>query len=121
MNKIMKIFILEDNKERINFFKEKLNKHDLFITDNVYDAIEYIDKSYKEIDLYFLDHDLGDEIYVNTNDYNTGTTLAKHIKTKEDLNGRIIIHSMNYFGAQEMMIHLPQAEYIPMILLMKKL
>lgn len=110
----MKIFILEDSEQRINFFKEVLDKHDLFITDNITSAINYIDDNYTDIDLYFLDHDLGEHVEEN------GVVLAKYMKDKE-INGRIIIHSMNYFGAQEMMFYLPQAEYIPMSLIIKKL
>ena len=116
----MKIFILEDNMERIDFFKERLAKHDLFITDDVTDAMKYIDENYKDIDLYFLDHDLGGDVYVDCEVYNTGSTLAKYMG-KMIIQGRIIIHSMNYIGAMNMMVYLPQAEHIPMNLIIRNL
>jgi hypothetical protein len=63
-------------------------------------------------DVFFFDHDLGDRIFVNSNDENTGYQVAKFMSDK-NIKGRVIIHSYNPIGAKNMMNVLPQAVYIP--------
>jgi hypothetical protein len=65
-----------------------------------------------EWDLICLDHDLGGEVYVDSNELNTGYQVAKFLATKNP-KCLIIIHSSNFWGACNMMSVLPQADYIP--------
>ena len=106
-----KIFILEDMDMRISFFKKILSDYNLTIVKTAKEAIEILSKNL-DFDILFLDHDLGDRIFVNTKDENTGSTVATFLSDKE-VKGRIIIHSYNPVGAKHMLGLLPKAIYIP--------
>lgn len=106
-----KILILEDNHDRINTFKEKFKKDDVYFFDNVQEAIKAYDL-FAPFDVIFLDHDLDNEIYVPSGDPNTGYQFAKFLETKESLP-QIIIHSMNVVGAKNIKNILPDAEIVP--------
>lgn len=96
-----KILILEDNEERIKFFKKKLDKyHQTVYFDNVGKAIEYINNN--EVDILFLDHDLDQRIFVSSDEENTGFQFAKYIKKSGKTFDQIIIHSMNCMGSKKM-------------------
>lgn len=96
-----RILILEDSKERIVFFKKKLDKyHQTVYFDNVKKAIEYINNN--EVDVLFLDHDLDQRIFVKSEEENTGFQLAKFIKESGKMFEQIIIHSMNNIGSKKM-------------------
>ena len=107
----MKIFILEDAPERIKIFREVLKGNEIVQVDNAKDAIEILSKDLN-FSYFYLDHDLGGEIFVSVDNYNTGTTVAKYLSGK-NIEGTIIIHSMNYYGAVAMKGYLPQARIIP--------
>lgn len=114
-----KILILEDDQNRIQFFKEKLKKHDVYFFDNVEEAKMSIELM-GPFDTFFLDHDLDDNIYVKSEEKNTGYQLAKFMHEKK-IEAQIIIHSMNPIGAQNMKNLLPTATVIPFSTLRKKL
>jgi CheY-like chemotaxis protein len=105
----MNIFILEDDETRQDKFKRKYIGHDVTITDNVTEAKEFLSQS--KHDLIFLDHDLGGETYVDSNNENTGYQLAKWIATQPKIlsESTIIIHSLNPVGVQNMKFALPSA------------
>jgi CheY-like chemotaxis protein len=107
----MKIFVLEDNDERIQFFKEKLGDiHTLTFSKKVPEAIEIIKND--EFTTFFLDHDLDDRTYVNSDEPNTGFQLCKWLKENpEYLPFQIFIHSMNSVGAQRMYDELKDLEH----------
>ena len=72
----MKILILEDSKERIKIFKKNLTKyHDLYFFDNVQDARDALELM-GPWDMLFLDHDLDNRVYVESEEPNTGYQLA---------------------------------------------
>ena len=94
----MKILILEDRKERIDFFREKLHAHEVSFFEHVTDAISFISNNY--VDIIFLDHDLEQLHDVPSDNFNTGYEFAKYIvDNKLAENSTIIIHSMNPVGA----------------------
>lgn len=107
----MKIFILEDNIQRIDVLIANLSNHSLTITSNAPDAIDFLTKD-SEYDFFLLDHDLGGEIFVDINEPNTGSTVAKFLGGK-NIKGKVIVHSWNTVGAQNMMAHLPKSTHIP--------
>jgi len=95
----MRIFILEDDENRVVTFKNKLHDHDLVIVDNAEDAIRELQAG--DFDAIFLDHDLGGETYVDTNNKNTGSEVvrwmcAAYMPTPVAANTAMIIHSLNY-------------------------
>ena len=118
MEQKMKILILEDSQARINTFKQKLNnkEYELYFFDKVKDA-ELALENIGGFSVAFLDHDLDNEIFVDSNNENTGYQLAKYIAEKNIDIPSIIIHSMNVVGAQNMKSLLPKAEIIPFPLL----
>jgi DNA-binding NtrC family response regulator len=110
MRKI-KVLILEDSHERRNIFRNKLSKDcELYFYDQVEDAKKAID-SLGPFEIIFLDHDLDHRIYVDSDEKNTGYQLAKYIAEK-NLDVRVIIHTMNIYGAARMLEVLPQAEHV---------
>lgn len=99
----MKILILEDSEERMNWFRKKLDGEIDHAT-KPDKAIEFLQSN--EYDLILLDHDL--EVYHYDYDVNcdktTGLCVAKWLGENPTNNesAQIIIHSMNNNGAQRM-------------------
>jgi hypothetical protein len=105
--------ILEDSFARIDTFRRKLEKdYDLYFFDNVKDSIEAL-QIMGPFNIVFLDHDLDDKIYVNSNEANTGYQLAKYISENNLKFDQIIIHSMNPVGSDNMKRLLPEAIIAP--------
>ena len=112
----MKIFILEDNFERVKCFKRWLSvKHTLHITDNVEDAKKLYEE-HEPFDVYFLDHDLGGEVYVDSNEPNTGYQFAKYLAEKK-ASGKFITHSLNFSGAEAIISVLDGCVHTPFTML----
>jgi hypothetical protein len=107
----MKIFILEDDQNRLDFFYRWFENEEIFASDNV----EYAKTLYlkeRPFDLVFLDHDLGGRVYVSSEEPNTGYQFAKFLVEQEN-SSIIIIHSWNPEGAKNMRNVLPKAYVIP--------
>ena len=117
----MKVFILDDVEERIIVLSDLLRIMDpIIITASTRDeAIEVL--SNDSFDVIFLDHDLGHDVYVDSNDYNTGWWVAKYIADNDIKCDQIIIHTLNYSGAQNMLGVLPEAVHIPFTFLIDSL
>lgn len=107
----MKIFILEDNLNRIETFKQNLTGHELFIASNIEIAKTML--KFNQFELMFIDHDLGGEVYVNSEFPNTGYQLAKWIRENNITYKRLIIHSCNSIGSMNIKGLIPEAERIP--------
>ncbi len=104
----MRIFVLEDDSYRINFFLEKFCDHDITVTESAYSAIDYLKE--ETFDYLFLDHDLGEG---NGCGQEVVAYLFKHQLNKNN-QAKIIVHSWN-IPAVEIMLGLlpPQAIHIP--------
>lgn len=103
----MRILVLEDDSYRITIFVNKFHNHELVITENAYDAIEYLTTS--TFDIIFLDHDLG-------KDNGSGSLVSSFLRESENNsnnNAHIIIHSWNMPAAYAMMSDLPGAILVP--------
>lgn len=99
----MNIFILEDSEERINFFKEKLKNHTLYI---YYDNTDLAKNFIKEnkMDMLFLDHDLDGLHHVPSSEENTGYQFVKYlVENNLQKESAITIHSMDTPGANKML------------------
>lgn len=101
---MIKIFILEDNNERIKWFKRKITdlvkrEFELFISKDIDAAIKLYEEN-KPFDIYFLDHDLGGRVFVDSREENTGYTFAKYLKEKNITgeNEEVYSHSLNPIG-----------------------
>ena len=66
----MNIFILEDDIVRIAWFKKEFKQDTLTINTDAEPAKKILKK--QKFDLIFLDHDLGGEVYVSSDNANTG-------------------------------------------------
>jgi len=90
-------------------------------SDNVEEAKVKYD-AFAPFDLIFLDHDLGGDVYVDSEEKNTGNQFAKWLCQSKSLKDTpIIIHSLNYYGVQNMKRFLPKALEIPFPILMDDL
>lgn len=97
----MKILVVEDSDERNQQFVKWLANHDLTI---VVDAPEGIKKVKEGVyDVIFLDHDLGNRSGVPSDDPNTGYMVAKEIPESVNKNTQVIVHSMNFDGARNIL------------------
>lgn len=91
----IKIYVLEDDKYRIDYFKQFFVGFDIDFTDIASQAI--IDLKNQRYDFIFLDHDLGTEI-----ENNNGEFVCRNLIHSVNKSTQIIIHSMNPVGAQNM-------------------
>jgi len=94
----MKVFILEDDPDRIQWFHERFFKHDCAIIQTC--AREY--NFNPPYDLILLDHDLGGRQMDNKHE-DSGFEFIKLIKDRIDPRKTVvIIHSYNNVGAKRM-------------------
>jgi len=106
----MRIFILEDNSERIKWFKKVFENHELFITSLIGKA--HNEAMSKEYDIFFLDHDLEPENITALKEGRTGYDFVKAlIADKLQKHAIFYIHSMNPVGGSAIMNLLKDNEY----------
>jgi len=97
----MKILILEDNEQRIEFFNRVYKNHKLFITSDINTAVSYVQNN--EFDILFLDHDLELENFKALTEGRTGYDFCKVlVEYKLQRQATIFIHSMNPVGGAVM-------------------
>jgi len=97
----MKILILEDSKERIEWFKRIYKNHELFIFTDLVSAKNLI--IFQEIDVLFLDHDLEEKNLEAVGLGLTGYDFCKFIvENYLCKHSAIFVHSMNPCGAAKM-------------------
>lgn len=103
----MKVFILEDDENRIDFFTRNLNTkvECIAIAKNIYEGIKILSED--TFDILFLDHDLGEPEIPE----NTGSGLAKFIVNNKIKCNEIFIHSMSPVGAQNIKNILDNGNY----------
>jgi len=95
----MKIFVLEDSRERVNWIKGSFYFTDIDIAMDMCEADNYKGG----YDLLMLDHDLGDRQMVDSSDKNTGYEFCKRlVKNEQNKKVDIVIHSHNPCGAGAM-------------------
>lgn len=95
----LSILVVEDCGSRINTFIEFLGHHNLTMTDNSYDAKEYL---YNNMyDVIYLDYKLGE-------DNGTGIEVA-HFIAKLSYDPEVIFHSWDIFAFDKLQKILPQA------------
>jgi len=102
----MNILVVEDDPNRIAWFKNKISVG-LDICTTAKDAVARVNS--KKYDFIFLDHDLGGRVFVPSEDEETGYTVAKAIAESSNKNTDVIVHSMNPVGAENICRVLPQA------------
>ena len=93
-----KIFILEDDITRIDWFRKEFANHQLFIAMDADGGKQAV--HCEKYDLMFLDHDLGGKVFVNSEDSNTGFQVAKEILKSRNAGTPVVIHSWNPIGTK---------------------
>lgn len=63
-------------------------------------------------DYAFLDHDLGWEIYQDSQEFNTGMQVVRYIIDNPQNVQHFVVHSLNYSAALSMVSLLREREYI---------
>ena len=114
-----RILIVEDDETRCGWFHQEFAQVELDETDDVSIAVQWL--SERHYSLIFLDHDLVEEHYLSdvSDDGLTGYAVAAWLAEHPDRQpeARIIIHSLNYAGAERMLNVLQNAgrnsEHIP--------
>jgi len=115
----MRIFLLEDDERRCDWFAKRFKGDQLDIACDVPQAKELLQT--RQYDSIFLDHDLMPEHYGSetTDDERTGYAIAHFLASRPDLQraATIMVHSFNADGAMRMVEELRdagrQAEYVP--------
>lgn len=103
-----RILVLDDDISRIESFQKRIQNSNLrenYSFLHVSTAKECIDvlKNF-DYDLIFLDHDLGGDTFVSTEESNTGSEVARWIyqHPHKIRKSKVFIHSFNLEGAQYM-------------------
>lgn len=97
----MRILILEDSPERIEFFKRIYKNHTLFITADIDMAYHYTE--IEELNILFLDHDLEPDNFKSLKEGRTGYDFCKSlVEGKLQRHALIYVHSCNPVGGQVM-------------------
>jgi CheY-like chemotaxis protein len=115
----MKILVLDNEKARLKLFKQKLIGNVVDCAKTAAEAIELLKNN--DYDLVSLDHDLTGQVFQPSGPgtgFEVAQWLVEHIDRKPK---RIIIHSFNIAGAQNILAILPEAEYIPGSWLLNKI
>lgn len=100
-----RIFVMDDQDVRLDWFRESLGENLLFTASNASDALAWLEAG-GEADLYFLDHDLGSD--------DCGCLIVKWFAEHRPKQApRIVIHSMNSVAAQKMQDMLPGSYLLP--------
>lgn len=110
----LSVLVLEDDLNRVDIFKRKLGgRFDLCFVETAMDAIVAIQS--EDFDVIFLDHDLGGEVYVSTEDTNTGSEVVRWMIAYHGAlftyNPYVIIHSLNTPAAEDMERKLKSADF----------
>ncbi|GAH43886.1 unnamed protein product [marine sediment metagenome] len=108
----MNILILEDDENRNALFRKNLAPLSIEIRDDVKELKTLLLN--KKWDVLFLDHDLGGEVFVDSNREDTGSEVARWLnENPERLPNMIFIHTMNPDGQINMKKLLPSAFVLP--------
>jgi len=99
-----RILIVEDDKSRCAWFRERLGGRTLDVTCDVRVAIDWL--ATREYEAILLDHDLAEEHYFSnsTDDERTGYAVARWLADNpaSQRDALVVVHSLNYTGAQRM-------------------
>lgn len=120
----MKIFVLEDNAERISLLQRELPKifvgAQVFYSETADDGKKVLLKE-QPFDILLLDHDLGGKVFVNSHDHNTGYQVAIFVRENNIPYQIAIAHTMNPAGGENIVSVLPKSIHIPFPILLSYL
>ncbi len=98
----MKILILEDNLTRVEKFKQLFKNQELYIFDDILEALDACEKN--DFQILFIDHDLDNKIWVHSQEENTGWNFIRILINRGLCkNSLFYLHTMNPIGANRML------------------
>lgn len=107
----LKVLILDDASERLSAFRAKYGiRHDLTTVMTAEGAIERLHPQVAW-DWVFLDHDLGGEVYADSQRPDTGMEVVRHILKARPPIRYVVVHSLNGPAAREMVLLLKESGY----------
>lgn len=107
-----RILVLEDDANRVGVFRKLLIGRDVVYTEHAVDAIAALMTTV--FDLILLDHDLGGQVFVDSEEDDTGYQVAKVVPDSINKDTTCIVHSLNFMGADLMVACSPKTmSYIP--------
>jgi CheY-like chemotaxis protein len=97
-----RVFVLEDDPQRIRLFREALFHADATFAESCAEAIQKFKPPYAVMS---LDHDLGGQVFVNSTEENTGAGFCRWLPETdvEAWYPVVVVHSYNPDGASTMM------------------
>jgi len=104
----MKIFILEDQPTRIEWFMSEFADQRVVVANDAGLAMQILAAS--KFDIIFLDHDLEGKENVSSLEPNCGMRVASFLATLKDKT-RVVVHSWNKSGVKSMIDALEEADY----------
>jgi CheY-like chemotaxis protein len=118
MSDPMKCLILDDDHGRLREFRSWLNEPGVEIT-CVETAVEAIAKlASEQYHCVFLDHDLGGEVYVDSNREDCGMEVVRQLKAgtiTQDPRCLFVVHTMNTEAGREMVAKLNDKGYLNVV------
>ena len=123
----IRVFVLEDDSRRHDWFAKRFKGDFLDIADNVPKAQDLLTNN--SYDAIFLDHDLHPEHYHSdtTDDERTGYAIALWLAARPELQraSTILVHTRNADGAMRMVEELRRAgraaEFVPFPMLKERI
>jgi CheY-like chemotaxis protein len=109
-----RILVLEDNLDRVRAFRQRCLERGI-VMDYAATAAGCIEQLLTlRHDALFLDHDLGDEVFVDSDSPNCGAEVARWLSCRPEQQPSIIVlHSLNEPGRARMRAYLPNAIEVP--------
>lgn len=114
-----RVLLVEDDPVRCAWFAEKLSGREMDVTCDAGQAVEWLAE--RDYEVILLDHDLIEDHYFSDepDDERTGYAVAAWLAAHSDRqrDALILIHSLNYSGAERMLNALREAgrdaEHVP--------
>lgn len=100
------LFLDDDAQRRVRFTKQFPHAETV---ETAHECIEALAST--QWDEVWLDHDLGGQVYVSTEEENTGSGVVRWIIQHKPTVGRFLVHSLNAPAAQRMIEDLHDAGY----------
>lgn len=99
----MRILFLDDDKQRLQEFADRVGYHDITLVETPGQAMEALERG-DPFDVVSLDHDLFGKVY-QPSDIRSGYAVCEYLNwlPREKLPNKIICHSFNENGVKAMM------------------
>lgn len=109
----MNVLFLDDNPVRRKMFRSEVPYAKIVETsaECINALCDSLCQDDEDFDFVLLDHDLGGEIYVDSNREDTGMEVVRWIVENKPVIGKIIVHSHNVPASNRMVRALKNAGY----------